>query len=208
MAKYVDAYTHAIAGDSTIVVCSTICTAPKNPRRTTFNFGVSSPISVPPCSNTNSHGLASSSPHTKSLLPSSLIDSSPESNIVRRKTRQRLRIVGLPRIPLLRNPFTKHGMSIFTVKHLNPVAITCNVRHTVLDVPLGVYNSTILVVAEERLPPQLSSEQISNDRESVDHPLRVTNNTSRVINVHFSLLSQGLQRSLRRHHTKCERWHH
>ena len=72
------------------------------------------------------------------------------------------------------------------VKHLNQVTVTRDVRHTVLEIPLGVNNPTILVIAEERLPPQFPPEQISDDRESVDHLLRMSNNISRVISIHFS----------------------
>nr|DAO74988.1 MAG TPA: hypothetical protein [Caudoviricetes sp.] len=164
-------------------------------------------ISVPSCSNANTHGRATNPRHTVALLPTRLIDCPLESRIPRRVHLHDVGHVRLPRILLLRSPSTEHGTSIFTVKHLNPVSIACNARHAVLEVPLCVDNPTILVVAEERLPPQLSPEQISDDRESVDHPLRVSNNISRVISIHFSLLpSQESRRSLRHLCTKLEQW--
>lgn len=152
-------------------------------RGTPFKRSPTHQKSVPPCSNT--HALTSSSLHTKSLFPPCLIGSGPESNMVSRKPRQRLRIISLPRIHLLRSPSADHSTSIIPVEEFNPVSIARNVRHLVLEVPLGVCDTPILIAEEERLPPQLSPEQISDDRDSVDHPLGVPHDISRVISIHF-----------------------
>lgn len=154
-------------------------------RGTPFKRSPTHQKSVPPFSNTNANGLASSSLHTKSLFPPCLIDGSPESNMVSRKPRQRLRIISSPRIHLLRSPSAKHRTSTLSVEEFNPVSIARNVRHPVLEVPLSVCNAPILIAEEERLPPQLSPEQISDDRDSVDHPLGVPHDISRVISIHF-----------------------
>ena len=153
-------------------------------RGTPFKRSPAHQKSVPPCSNTYTHSRAANSRHTMTFFPTRLIDGRLEGCVPIRVVRHDIGNIILPMVHLLRSAFAEYSTSILPVEHLNPVPIASDTRDLILEILLSVGNATVLVTAVERLPIQFSPEQISNDRESVDHSVRTSDDISIVISVH------------------------